>query len=100
MDSAKYQKLRASLELAQNSGAIVVRPAIRVGDGGSQWGTPVAVGGFTRNANGTTYGGSFTDYSATTDTKRQVQPGVEAKNDSGTSLAMGLVTLKLDRRGV
>ena len=100
VDSAKYQKLRASIELAQSSGLLLVRPSIRAGDDGSQWGTPVAVGGITRNADGTTYGTTFPDYTTTTDGKRLVQPGVEAQNVSGTSLEMGLVTLKLDRRGV
>ena len=93
------QKLRASIELAQSSGLLLVRPAIRAGDDGSQWGTPVAVGGITRNADGTTYGTTFPDTTSTTDGKRLVQPGVEAQNVSGTSLEMGLVTLKLDRRG-
>jgi hypothetical protein len=69
----------------------------------SRWqtvGGPVPAGAATRNTDGTTYGASFTDLTGTTDSKRLVQPGIEAKNDSGTSLEMGLLTSKLDRRGV
>jgi hypothetical protein len=100
VDAATYQKVRPSFELSQSSGALLIRPAVRTSNDGLRFDQPVAIGAATRNTDGTTYGASFTDLTGTTDSKRLVQPGIEANNDSGSSLEMGLGTLKLDRRGV
>lgn len=99
-DANTCQKVRPSFELAQSSGLLTVRSAVRTSDDGVAWDTPVAIGGHSRYTNGITYGSGFTDMTSTTDAKQLVQPGVEVKNSSGTALEMGLVTLKLDHRKV
>lgn len=100
VDASTFQLLRPSIELAQSSGLLTIRPSLRTSNDGLAWDTPVPIGGQTRNANGITYGSAFTDMTSTTDSKQLVQPGVEVKNTSGTALEMGLVTLKLDHRKV
>jgi hypothetical protein len=99
-DANNLQIVRPSVELAQSSGTLTVRPALRTSNDGVSWDTPVAIGGQTRTSNGITYGSAYVDMTATTDTKQLVQPGIEAKNTSGTSLELGLATLKLDHRRV
>ncbi len=100
VDANNFQLVRPSFELAQSSGLLTVRPALRTSNDGTTWDTPVAIGGQSRNTNGITYGSAYTDMTATTDGKQLVQPGVEVKNTSGSALEMGLVTLKLDHRTV
>lgn len=96
MDSARHKYVRASIEMAQNSGACKIRPALRMSNDGVTWDTPVAIGSDTRNSNGTTYGNTFNDMGTTTAAKQIVQYGVQAVNDSGTALEMCSASLKID----
>lgn len=98
VDANGFQLVRPSIELSQSSGALIVRPAVRTSNDGSSWDTPVAIGSQTRSSNGITYGSAFEDMTSTTNAKQLVQPGIESKNTTGTSLEMGLATLKLDHR--
>ena len=87
LDSTKLARIRASFEMAQDTGACKIRPAIRMSNDGLQWDTPVAIGTATLDANGTSYGTDFIDMSGTTKGKGKAQLGVEVINDDDTGLA-------------
>ncbi len=89
---------RPALEVAQSSGAIKVRPAVRYSNDMVTWDSASAIdaANMTQTNNGLKYG-SFTDIE--TGAKLYLQWGVEVCNDSGTATEMALISLRIDRKG-
>ena len=88
--------VRASLQMAQSSGAAKFRVAIRMSDDGVTFAPPVPVGPLVRTSDGASYGSDYTNLSTTFSSKRYFQIGVECTNSTGTSLEFCSASLQLD----
>lgn len=87
---------RTSIEMANSTGALKIEPALRTSQDGTGWTTPVTIGTQSRTSDGTTYGDSLVDISATATANQLIQLGVLVSNSSGTELQMGLATLRAE----
>ncbi len=87
VDANLFQLVRAWFALAQSSGALPVRPAIRTRNDGTTFDTPVAIGSDTRNNDGITYGTVAVSHTSTTNGEQLVQPGVERTASSSAPTA-------------
>lgn len=96
-DSTGLTHVRPTMEVAQSSGAVKMRPAYRYGNDANGFDPAVALdaANLTQINNGTKYGG-YIDVQA--NAKLVIQWGVEVCNDSGTAVEMGMVTLRIDRK--
>lgn len=97
LGAATFPLVQASFELAQSSGALLIRPAIRTSNDGQTFDTPVAIGSDTRNADGTAYGTTFVNLTTATNSKQLVQPGIKAKNDDASTGARTSTTVSRGR---
>ena len=96
MDSTDINKIRASFELRQSSGALLMAPALRMGNDGLTWDSAVQIGTDTSSNEGVTYGAAFIDMHTTTQAKVLVQFGVLCKNTTGAIVEQAMAALKID----
>ncbi len=89
--------VRPSLEVAQSSGAIKVRPALRYSSDLQVWDDAVAIDAtnMTQTNDGPKYGG-YSDIQ--TGAKNFLQLGVEACNSTGSDTELAMVTLRTDTK--
>lgn len=100
MTSNGIDKVRLALELENKAGSIQLQPALQYSDDGVNWDTAVYVGDTQttteRTTNGTTYESGFSNVPS--GAKTFVRFGVRVKNSSGTGVAMGLASLRVETR--
>ena len=89
--------VRPTIEVAQSSGAIKARPAVRYSNDIQAWDAPVAIAEatMTQTNDGVKYG-TFIDIQA--NSKNFLQLGVEVTNSTGTATELAMVTLRVDKK--
>lgn len=90
------RKVRAAVEVGQDSGDCKSRPAYRTTNDGVTWDSPVALGTTTQTGDGVTYDDEYVDISADTDAKQLVQFGNQLVHATTSDIHHCMVTLKLD----
>lgn len=105
LDTGGIKEARLSLEVAQSSGDLEMRAAMRTSNDGVTWSTPVEISTMTQANDGTSYGSGYIDLwddvafpSDALQNKQLVQFGTFIKNESGSGLANANATLRLTVR--
>lgn len=90
--------VRPTLQVAQSSGSVKVLPALRYSADMTTWDNVVAIdaANMTQTNDGTKFG-TWADIQA--GQKNFLQLGAEVQNESGSVVEMGMVTLRVDRKG-
>lgn len=96
--SVGINSVRPTLQVAQGSGSVKARPALRYSADMNTWDNVVAIdaANMTQANDGTKFG-VWSDIQ--TGQKNFVQFGVEVQNDTGAAVEMAMVTLRVDRKG-
>ena len=90
MPIADFEEVSVSIEVQSRTSALSVRPGIRYSDNGVDWDAAQGLGAASTST-GWTYGG----FNAVSSSRRFVQFGAMASNDSGSKVEKGSVALQL-----
>lgn len=98
IDTGSVTFARVTIEMDQDTGNCKIRPALRYSSDGINWDAPAAISATYRTSIGIDYGTVWVDLTGLATAKNWVQFGVEAANDSGSSLNLCNASLMVQPR--
>ena len=96
MKTTGINAARAAFELENSSGALHVRPAYRLSNDGDSWDAAVELGSDFLSGDGVKYPSGYTALAVALSGRQFVQFGMLTKNQSGSQVEQGFVTMTLD----